>query len=88
MKSHHLKPFGLAEFTESAALWDICSSILRLHVSCLASPRKAGFYNRQTRQSLNLDSTQDRSSFHSLPFLQVYSLSQNNIPFQRSFRYD
>jgi len=32
-----LKPFGLAEFTESAALWDICSSRLRLHVSCLAS---------------------------------------------------
>jgi len=33
-----LKPFGLAEFTESAALWDICSSRLRLHASCLASP--------------------------------------------------
>jgi len=32
-----LKPFGIAEFTESAALWDICSSRLRLYVSCLAS---------------------------------------------------
>jgi len=49
-----LKPFGIADFTESAALWDICSSRLRLHVSCLASPRKAGSYDRQTRQSLNL----------------------------------
>jgi len=40
-----LKPFGLADFAESprysrdlrVALWDICSSRLRLHVSCLAS---------------------------------------------------
>jgi len=37
-KCHHLKPFGIADFTEFAALWDICSSRLRLHVSCLAPP--------------------------------------------------
>jgi len=36
-------PSGLPSFirlrriTESAALWDFCSSRLRLHVSCLAS---------------------------------------------------
>jgi len=33
-----LKPFGIADLTESATLWDTCSSRLRLHVSCLASP--------------------------------------------------
>ena len=41
-KCHHLKPFGIAEFTEYAALWYICSSRRRfiplnsagLYVSC------------------------------------------------------
>jgi len=45
-KCHHLKPFGIADFTGTAVLQAACGSRLQLHPCALQL--------RQTRQSLNI----------------------------------